>query len=222
MLQSHMFFLINKFMFKNIKEIQQNLKKRHTDFKKLTNKNKLAFLEEISQMQAILQRYRQTMVNELEGRKIRIDTKLRNLHKRLKVNLFKYILTAQIRHLVSAPFIYMMIVPFIFLDIGLEIYHRVCFTLYGIPKVKRSNYILIDRHKLAYLNFMQKINCVYCGYGNGLMAYGKEIAGRTEKYWCPIKHAKEIPDPHSLYEDFFDYADGDGFINKKETKKDIE
>ena len=208
-------------MLKNFKEIQENLKNRRKEFKKLTQERKQAFLEEISQIQSTLQDYRQKLLEDYEGKKITIDQKLRKFHKKLKVNLFKYILTAQIRHLLSAPFIYMMIIPFVILDIFLEVYHRVCFTLYGIPKVKRSNYIVIDRHKLAYLNFMQKLNCVYCGYGNGLMAYGKEIAGRTEKYWCPIKHSQEIPEPHSLYNDFFDYADGEGFVNlnKKDSNK---
>ncbi len=206
-------------MFKNINDIKKSLRAKQKEFKKLTSEKKLAFLEEISQIQSALQNYRQKLVEDLGGKKVTVNKNLRRFHKKLKVNLLKYIFTAQIRHLISAPFIYMMIVPFLFFDIFLEIYHRVCFTLYGIPKVKRSNYIVIDRHKLAYLNLMQKLNCVYCGYGNGLMAYGKEIAGRTEKYWCPIKHSKEIPDPHSLYNEFFEYIDGEGFASRKGEKE---
>lgn len=34
---------------------------------------------------------------------------------------------------------------------------------------------------------MEKVNCVYCSYFNGLMSYLREIAGRTEQYWCPIR-----------------------------------
>lgn len=91
---------------------------------------------------------------------------------------------------ISIPFIYGMIFPSIILDITLEIYHNIAFRLYGIPLLKRSDYIIIDRHLLSKLTFMQKVNCIYCGYVNGLLRYAADIAGETEKYWCPIKHSK--------------------------------
>jgi hypothetical protein len=31
------------------------------------------------------------------------------------------------------------------------------------------------------------VNCVYCGYFNGLIAYVQEIAARTEQFWLPHK-----------------------------------
>lgn len=95
-----------------------------------------------------------------------------------------------LRHTVSAPFIYMMIVPFVFLDIIIEIYHRICFPLYGLAYVKRSNYIIFDRQKLSYLPWYDKVNCTYCAYGNGILLYSAAIASETEKYWCGIKHYK--------------------------------
>lgn len=111
-------------------------------------------------------------------------------------------------HLVSMPFIYFMIVPLVFLDICLEIYHQVCFRLYKIPLLKRSAYIKIDRHKLKYLTRWEKLNCAYCGYGNGLAHYFTAMAAETEKYWCGIKHAKDpnfkVPVHHK---DFMEYGD---------------
>lgn len=94
------------------------------------------------------------------------------------------------RHLLSAPFVYILILPLIFLDIFLEIYKHICFRLYGIKLIRRKDYIRIDRHKLDYLNFIEKINCAYCGYANGLLNYSAAIAAATEKYWCGIKHKK--------------------------------
>lgn len=91
------------------------------------------------------------------------------------------------RNLLSAPFIYAVFIPVVFADICVEIYHRICFPLYGIPYVKRGNYILIDRHRLK-IKSVQKLNCVYCGYVNGWLNYAQEIAARTERYWCNIKH----------------------------------
>ena len=95
------------------------------------------------------------------------------------------------RHLISAPFIYAVFIPLVLLDIILEIYHRICFPLYELPYVKRKKYIkIIDRYKLRYLTCLQKINCMYCGYANGLLHYAAEIVVRSEKYWCGIAHQK--------------------------------
>ena len=94
------------------------------------------------------------------------------------------------RHLLAFPFVYMLTIPLLFLDIFAELYHRIGFRLYGIPLIKRSNYIKIDRHKLKYLSLFEKINCMFCGYANGLANYASKIGGETEKYWCAIKHKK--------------------------------
>lgn len=113
-----------------------------------------------------------------------------------------------LRHLVSCPFILGMSIPMVVLDITMEIYHHICFPLYGIPIVKRSQYICIDRQKLSYLNGWDKLWCMYCGYANGLMAYGVRLAGETEKYWCGIKHKSVggfVEQPHQ--KDFLAYGD---------------
>ena len=75
-----------------------------------------------------------------------------------------------------------MVVPIALLDAWLTIYQRVCFPIYGIAPVRRSTYIVIDRQHLAYLNAVEMLNCVYCGYANGVFAYVREIAGKTEQY----------------------------------------
>lgn len=95
-----------------------------------------------------------------------------------------------IQHLISSPFIYAIIFPLIILDIFIELYHRVCFPLYDIDLVPREAYIKIDRQKLEYLEPIQKINCMYCGYANGLLRYATAIAAETEAYWCGIQHRK--------------------------------
>ena len=55
------------------------------------------------------------------------------------------------------------------------------------------------------------MNCGYCGYANGVLAYVREIAGRTEQYWCPIRHAKRVRAPHPHYREFVDYGDATGY-----------
>ena len=104
----------------------------------------------------------------------------------------KYRWTRLFQHLISMPFLWAPLPFLIITDLLCELYHQICFPLYGIQKVKRSAYIQIfDRNKLAYLNFVEKLGCMYCGYANGLLLYSKEIAGRTEKYWCGIMHASK-------------------------------
>ncbi len=131
-----------------------------------------------------------------------------------EINVFE---NKQARHTASVPFIFFMIVPLVILDFFLEIYHRICFPLYKIELVKRSEYIKIDRHKLEYLNYLEKGFCAYCGYANGLLAYAVEIAGRTEHYWCAVKHEEDenfnSPEHHKC---FADYGDEDNIERRHE------
>jgi len=75
----------------------------------------------------------------------------------------------------------------------------------------------LDRQKLSYLNAIEKVGCTFCSYGNGLIAYVREVSARTEEYWCPIKHARAIPTPHARYHEFFDYGDGERYRSELMT-----
>ena len=75
----------------------------------------------------------------------------------------------------------------------------------------------MDRNKLQYLNALEGINCLYCSYGNGVLAYAVEIAGRTEQHWCPIRHARRVQNVHDRYENFLPY--GDAAAYRKELDK---
>ena len=97
-----------------------------------------------------------------------------------------------VRHSIATPFLWAMFVPIAFADICIEIYHHVCFPLYRKPLVKRSEYIrLIDRAKLPYLTWPERLGCAYCGYVNGWLHYASALAGESEKYWCAIAHLEE-------------------------------
>ncbi|MBT4334509.1 hypothetical protein HOD61_01710 [archaeon] len=121
---------------------------------------------------------------------------------------YRLVKNQRLKHLISAPFIYSLIIPFLFLDAFLEVYHHVGFRLYDLDIVNRDKYIKLDRHKLAYLNPIEKLNCAYCGYLNGLINYTSEIGARTESYWCGIKHEMDNdfkePKHHSS---FLNYGD---------------
>lgn len=149
----------------------------------------------------------------VEGR-IRFEKEVAEQHRSLKTKLSAYIKGARPLVLLTAPFIYAVIVPFVLLDIFVSIYQAVRFPVYGIPMVRRRDYIVFDRHHLAYLNLLEKLNCAYCSYCNGLLAYVSEIAGRTEAYWCPIKHARKVIAAHEHYAGFADYGDAEAFRRK--------
>lgn len=112
-----------------------------------------------------------------------------------------------------------MIFPAVILDVFVSIYQAFAFSLYGIPKVKRHEYIVYDRQFLDYLNWVQKINCRYCTYVNGLFAYAGEIAARTEQYWCPIKAARKPIVHHGWYPDYADYGSPEEWNQKYNDPK---
>ncbi len=111
----------------------------------------------------------------------------------------------------TAPFIYALWIPALILDAFITVYQKICFPVYGIHSINRSDYIVIDRHRLPYLNKLEKFNCLFCGYFNGLISYSREIAARTEQYWCPIKHAQKIISTHNRYDGFFEYGDSKSY-----------
>ena len=111
------------------------------------------------------------------------------------------------RHLAAIPFIYGMLLPIAALDAMASLYQAVCFRLWRMPRVGRSVYLNLERRRLPYLNPVQKLNCAYCSYANGVLAYVREIAARTEQYWCPIQHPVAPPAAHERYEAFLPYGD---------------
>jgi hypothetical protein len=148
---------------------------------------------------------------EIRDRSVRFKDEVTRRHKTQVIRLYDYLRHAQIKHIVTAPVIWFCIFPALFMDLVVTVYQTICFPVYGIPKVKRRDYIVIDRHFLGYLNIIEKANCVFCGYFGGVVAFAGEVAARTEQYWCPIKHASRLKSVHSRYKNFAEYGDSDQF-----------
>lgn len=138
-------------------------------------------------------------------------------HRKLKLGLPSYILHSRFSVLVTAPLIYLGFIPFLLLDLFLALFQGICFPIYGIPRVRRADYLVFDRARLKYLNLLERFNCFYCSYANGLYGYLAEVAARTEQHWCPIKHAGRLREPHSRYSHFFDYGDAQPYRREVET-----
>ncbi len=164
-----------------------------------------------ARMEQEVQERRRHWQADFESRKVRFEAEVLAQQKRFKMGLLPYLLSAAWRNVLSVPFIYPLIVPLVLLDLSVTLYQWVCFPLYRMARVKRSDYFVFDRTHLAYLNLLEKINCAYCSYGNGLVAYVREVVGRTEQYWCPIKHARKVLQAHPHYHGFADYGDAEHY-----------
>jgi len=170
---------------------------------------KIRLLE--AELEAELAQRRAELRVGLEKGRAFFDEEIRRRHRELRTRLSVYVLNARPLVVLTAPVIYSLIAPLLLLDLFVTFYQIVCFPVYGIPKVRRRDHLIFDRRHLAYLNAIEKLNCAYCSYANGLIAYVREIASRTEQYWCPIKHARRMIGAHPAYSMFEDYGDTEGY-----------
>lgn len=164
-----------------------------------------------AEMMRELRRKEADFFYQVREKKVRFTDEALARHRRLSLRLRSYILGSTFLVLLTAPIIWFCLIPIAFLDLVVTVYQAICFGIYGIPRVRRSDYLQFDRKRLAYLNVLEKLNCEYCAYGNGILAYAVEIAARTEQYWCPIKHALRMKSLHSRYQFFFDYGDAEHY-----------
>jgi hypothetical protein len=103
--------------------------------------------------------------------------------------------------------VYSLLLPFALLDLWVTTYQAVAFRLLGMRRIERRHYFAVDRHRLSYLNPLEKANCLYCGYVNGVIALTREIAARTEQFWCPIQHRRRPRGLHARHRQFAPYGD---------------
>lgn len=183
--------------------------------------------DEITQLARSIRALERELEAALAKRRVELNYKLHDgiisfeqvviaKHRLLKARLLRHIFGARPAMILTAPVIYALIIPVLLLDLFVAVYQTVCFPVYGIPRVRRSDSLAFDREQLAYLNVIEKLNCAYCAYANGVFAYVREVASRTEQYWCPIKHARRVLGVHARYGSFVDFGDGDAYRHELE------
>ena len=175
---------------------------------------KMAVLE--NELRSAVHEQEGKLAFQIKGKRVEFENSVKEAHRKLKQNFFRWLITNRPQNLITGPIIYAMIFPMLLIDLCVSFYQWVCFPIYGVTKVRRSDYIVFDRRHLGYLNFIEKFHCTYCEYGNGLMAYMTEILARTEEYFCPIKHAHKILGTHAHYNRFLDYGDAADYEAKLE------
>lgn len=173
-----------------------------------------------------LYRKRSEVLYTIEKKKVEFSEEVSLRHRELAARLSDYVYDSGLLIILTIPLIWSALIPVLFLDVVICIYQLICFPVYGIPRVKRSEYVVLDRHSLQYLNWLEKVNCVYCGYFNGVIGFIREVAARTEQYWCPVRHARPVKSVHTRYVHFFDYGDAqgyrDGLSTVRKKFKDVE
>lgn len=176
--------------------------------------NQITALED--DLRTALNEQQSSMFFQIKGKRVEFEQSIKETHKRLKTNFFRWLITYRPQNLLTGPIIYSMIIPLLITDFFVTFFQLTCFPIYGIKRVRRSDYIVYDRQQLNYLNFIEKFHCTYCAYGNGMIAYVSEVIARTEQYFCPIKHARKILGTHSRYARFLEYGDAENYEEKLE------
>ena len=159
------------------------------------------------ELHAAIEQHEGRLRYQIEGKRVMFEQAIKEAHLRVKVGVFRWFMTVRPQNFLTAPIIYGMIVPLALFDLCISLYQLTCFPIYGVARVHRANYFVIDHQHLAYLNIIEKVDCMYCSYAVGLLGYAREITARTEQYFCPIKHARKILGAHSRYKHFLDYGD---------------
>jgi len=181
-------------------------------------------MEKLREVQAEIEvemaKRREELRFRFENSRIVFEENVLRVQRAIKTRASSYFINANPLIVLSAPVIYSLIIPIALADLWVMAYQAICFPLYKIPKVRRRDYLVFDRHHLAYLNIIEKINCAYCSYCNGAIAFVREVAARTEVYWCPIKHARRVLGPHPHYQGFADFGDAEAFRERLDQMKD--
>ncbi|MDO9012013.1 MAG: hypothetical protein Q7U78_09445 [Gallionella sp.] len=177
-------------------------------------------LEQLSsledELQTALDEQASRLRYQIEDKRIIFEQTIRAAHRRVRLGVFRWFLTVRPQNFLTMPVIYSLIVPLVLFDLCVTFYQLTCFPVYGIARVRRADYIVMDHQQLAYLNIIEKVHCMYCSYAVGMLGYAREVTARTEQYFCPIKHASKILSAHSRYKDFLDYGDAEDFHGKLE------
>lgn len=175
----------------------------------------MAVLED--ELRTLMHQQESRIFFQINGKRVEFEKSVRTAHRKLRKNVFRWLVTNRPQNLITGPIIYGMVVPMLLMDLLVTLYQWTCFPIYGITKVRRSDYIVFDRHQLGFLNLIEKFHCTYCEYGNGLMGYIVEILARTEEYFCPIKHAHKVLGTHTRYKRFLAYGDAADYEKKLEA-----
>lgn len=144
------------------------------------------------------------------GRKVLFADEVKASQASCAVPVMPLLREAALCNLLSAPLTWFCLLPLALLGQVVSCCRALCLPIYGILQVRRGVRIIMNRSRINSLNSREKINCACCSCLIGGIAFLQEVAGRTEQYWCPIKHARRIGSRHNRYAKLFEYGDAEG------------
>ena len=65
-------------------------------------------------------------------------------HRKLKISSWKHLRNTRLLVILLSPLIYACVLPFLLLDAAVAVFQLVCFPIYGIPKVRRKDYLVFE------------------------------------------------------------------------------
>src|SRR5689334_19949735 len=78
---------------------------------------------------------------KFEEGKVRFESEVRRRHLLLKTSIRRYLRESDVPSMLSAPIVYSLLLPFMLIDLWVSLYQLICFPIYGIARVRRSDYI---------------------------------------------------------------------------------
>src|SRR5260370_16888395 len=138
------------------------------------------------EIEAELAKRREKLRFHLENRRIVFEKEVLRIHREIKTRASRYLIDANPLMILTAPVIYSLIVPVVLLDLFVMTYQAICFPIYKIPKVRRRDYLIFDRHHLAYLNIIEKLNYPSCSYPTAPPASARPLPPPTDHSCSPI------------------------------------
>lgn len=78
------------------------------------------------------------------------------------------------------------IIVFFHLTIVVLLYQWTLRPLFGLERVHWANHVRLDRHRIAGLSPIDKFNCEFCGYANGLCTMLNKELDHLSRHSAPI------------------------------------
>src|SRR3979409_1902442 len=80
----------------------------------------------------------------IDAGRVRFEEAVHRRHKALKQSVAQFLRESSIPSVLTGPVIWSVVLPFLLLDLWVSLYQRICFPIYGIDRVRRSDYIAMD------------------------------------------------------------------------------
>ncbi len=81
-----------------------------------------------------LQAQEASALYQIKGKRVEFEAAVRQAHRKLKTNFFRWLVTYRPQNLITGPIIYSMIVPMLVLDVCVSFYQATCFRFTASPR----------------------------------------------------------------------------------------